>query len=59
MNVAAIIASVMAMVTSLVGGVVPAASSLPIPAIVHDWLDWDDHDDDWDDDWDDDDRWDD
>ena len=55
MTVPAIIASIMAMVTSLVGGVVPANSSLPIPAIVSDWDgDWDDR---WDDDWDD--RWDD
>ena len=51
MNVSAIIASIMAMVTSLVGGVVPANSSLPILAIVSDW------DDDWVDRWDDD-RWD-
>lgn len=57
MTVSAIIASIMAMVTSLVGGVVPANSSLPIPAIVSDWDDdWDDR---WDDDHWDDDRWDD
>lgn len=54
MTVSAIIASIMAMVTSLVGGVVPANSSLPIPAIVSDW-----DDDRWDDDRWDDDRWDD
>ncbi|MDO5670864.1 MAG: hypothetical protein Q4G50_12800 [Corynebacterium sp.] len=58
MNITTIIASIMAMVTSLVGGVVPATSSLPIPPVVYDWMDWDD-DDDWDDDWDADDRWDD
>lgn len=56
MDIAAIIASIMAMVSSLLGGVgLPAQSSVPAP-IVHDWDDdWDDWDDDWDDDdWDDD-----
>ena len=58
MSIAALIASIMAMVTSFTGGIIPANSSLPIPPIVHDWDDWDD-DDRWDDDdWDDDD-WDD
>ncbi|MDO5512601.1 hypothetical protein [Corynebacterium sp.] len=49
MNITALIAAVMAMVTSFTGGIIPATSSLPIPPIVHDWDDdrWDD--DDWDD----------
>ena len=56
MSIAAIIASIMAMVTSLVGGVIPAGSSIPNFPIISDWDDWDDDwdDDDWDDDdWDD------
>lgn len=51
MDLAAVVASIMAMVSSLLGGVgLPAQSSLPAP-VVSDWDDWDD---DWDDDdWDD------
>lgn len=59
MNIQALIASILAALTGIVGGVVPG-SSIPALPIVADWDDWDDDwddddwdDDDWDDDWDD------
>lgn len=62
MTVASIIASVVAILSQLFGGIPGAQHAInQISAIAHNWSDddwgdhddWDDHDDDWDDDYDD------
>lgn len=59
MDIAAVIASIMALVSSMFGGVPANIPDLPqLSSVIGDFDDWDDDWDDWDDDWDDDD-WDD